>query len=89
MPRRARQQYRQHQQLQLPVRASWDEAAIELTNDWGRLRHPWTGFVRMAENDAVILLFFNDCGFYVLPRAALTDDQRDDIHRLASAALAT
>ncbi|MCC4589344.1 YcxB family protein [Xanthomonas melonis] len=60
LPRRIKRLHAQHAALRHTYTYAWDENALEVTWADGHFRRPWTDYIRVRENDRVLLLYHND-----------------------------
>ncbi|MFO3703619.1 YcxB family protein [Xanthomonas codiaei] len=60
LPRRIKRLHAQQAALRHTYTFAWDETGLEITWADGRLRRPWSDYIRYRENDRVLLLYHND-----------------------------
>lgn len=86
MPRRARKLYDQQKTLHQPIEAVWSETGYDARSGETRGNVVWSDYHKWAADDKIVLLYQADNLFQMVPRAALTDAQFEDMHALARAA---
>lgn len=50
------------------VTYSWNEENLFLTSEHGQVTRSWSDFLKAKENDEVILLYFNDALYEIIPK---------------------
>lgn len=60
LPRRIKRLHAQQASLRHTYTYAWDENGLEITWTDGHLRRPWSDYMRIRENDRVLLLYHND-----------------------------
>ncbi|MBO9737986.1 YcxB family protein [Xanthomonas axonopodis pv. begoniae] len=60
LPRRIKRLHAQQASLRHTYTYAWDENGLEITWADGHLRRPWSDYIRIRENDRVLLLYHND-----------------------------
>ncbi|PKV14045.1 YcxB family protein [Xanthomonas prunicola] len=60
LPRRIKRLHAQQASLRHPYTYAWDENGLEVTWADGHFRRPWSDYIRVRENDRVLLLYHND-----------------------------
>ncbi len=85
-PRAALRNFQQNNALQEAVAFSWSDAGLKVVAETGNSLTPWPYFLKLRENDAVMLLHHTDLAYRCIPKRALTGAQADDIRRRMPAA---
>jgi hypothetical protein len=87
IPTKVRKLYHQFKGLSEPLTFHWDAEKIEGQNADGHARRKWRDYVRLKENDEVILLYITDQLWHVYPKRWFTDlGQLEEFRRYASTA---
>ncbi|WP_042816358.1 YcxB family protein [Xanthomonas citri] len=60
LPRRIKRLHAQQASLRHTYTYAWDENGLEITWADGHLRRPWSDYMRIRENERVLLLYHND-----------------------------
>ncbi|MFC0155119.1 YcxB family protein [Xanthomonas dyei] len=60
LPRKIKRLHAQQASLRYAYTFAWDETGLEITWADGRLRRPWSDYIRYRENERVLLLYHND-----------------------------
>ncbi|WP_372177064.1 YcxB family protein [Xanthomonas axonopodis pv. phyllanthi] len=60
LPWRIKRLHAQQASLRHAYTYAWDENGLEVTWADGHFRRPWTDYIRVRENDRVLLLYHND-----------------------------
>ncbi|WP_115528684.1 MULTISPECIES: YcxB family protein [Xanthomonas] len=60
LPRKIKRLHAQQASLRYAYTFAWDESGLEITWVDGRLRRPWSDYIRYRENERVLLLYHND-----------------------------
>ncbi|UXA68203.1 YcxB family protein [Xanthomonas prunicola] len=60
LPRRIKRLHAQQASLRHIYTYAWDENGLEVTWADGHFRRPWSDYIRVRENDRVLLLHHND-----------------------------
>ncbi|XUP38157.1 YcxB family protein (plasmid) [Xanthomonas axonopodis pv. vasculorum] len=60
LPRRIKRLHAQQASLRHTYTYAWDENGLEINWADGHLRRPWSDYMRIRENDRVLLLYHND-----------------------------
>ncbi len=68
LPWKTRRMYRQQKALQRESKIKFDEAGVTAENENGRTSTPWADFLKWKQNDELILLYFSDCMFHMIPK---------------------
>jgi len=85
VPRKVRRLHAQQAALRHIVTYAWDENCLEVSWSGGQARRPWTDFIRYRENRQMLLLYYNDMLFDMVPTSWFVDAaQRETFRRLAS-----
>ncbi len=74
LPRRIRRIYQQQVDLQAPFSVQITPEALLFESEVGKSRRPWSDFVKWKENDDLLLLYYSDVLFTVLPKRIFTDE---------------
>ena len=76
--------YAQQKALHAATTVAWSEEAVTVTAAGrGMVRHPWSDFLAVHADRRVIVLRQSDALFNFIARRALSDEQADDLLRLA------
>ncbi len=84
----AKRIYAQQKSLHLPFTLTWTDEHVITDSTQGRAVLAWSDLTKVQENTKLILLFESDAIFRIIPRAALTPEQQQDVLRCAAAGVA-
>lgn len=84
----AKRIYGQQKSLHLPFTLTWTDEHVITNSTQGRAVLAWGDLTKVEENKKLILLFESDAIFRIIPRAALTAEQQQDVLARATAGLA-
>ena len=79
----ARRIFEQQKLLQEETTITWSETGWRTATEHSVTDLPWGYFVKILENEHVILLYQSDLLFNFIPKSVLTPAQATDIVRLA------
>jgi hypothetical protein len=79
--------FAQNAAFKSPLEYWWNDEAIFASNAMGRSRRPWGSYVRVREDEDVILMYQADNLFEMLPKAWFSDPRRlEELRRHAGLA---
>ncbi len=81
LPRKIKRLHAQQAALRHTYTFAWDETGLEITWADGRLRRPWSDYIRYRENERVLLLYHNDRLFELFAPHWFADQAHYDAFR--------
>lgn len=72
-PRFWKRLYAQQKSLHAPITCRFDDTGLALSTPLGQGHRPWSHYIRLRENDAVILLYHSDILFDLIPKRWFAD----------------
>jgi hypothetical protein len=79
IPWKAKQHFRQAASFRDEIALRWDAEWFHLKGERGSIDFMWSDFHRWSEDDKLLMLYHSDLLFNIVPKAALSGGQRDDI----------
>jgi hypothetical protein len=75
LPKKVRKLYDQYEGIGDPTEITWTPELVEARAPSGQGARKWKNYVRVKENDRVILLYITDQLWQVFPKSCFTDVQ--------------
>jgi YcxB-like protein len=86
LPRKVKQLYAQYKGITAPIVYEWDSELFRAQNSMGKSERSWKDFVKIKEDDKVLLLYITDDLFQIVPKSWLKDAWKlEDFRRHATA----
>jgi hypothetical protein len=86
LPRKVRHLYAQYKGITLPVTYEWDSGRLRGQSAMGHAERKWTDYVKVREDDKVLILYITDYMFEVVPKGWFTDAEKlEEFRRYAAA----
>ena len=73
LPWKTRRIYRQQKALHRELRMKFDDVGVTAENENGRSSTPWEDYLKWKQNDQLILLYFSDCLYHMVPKRFFAD----------------
>ena len=85
LPRQVARIHRQQASLHAHYTYSWDEEWLSVASEHVQAKRRWSDYIKLRENEEVLLLYHSDVMFEVFPKAWFNAQaQMDEFRRLAS-----
>ena len=68
LPWKTRRIYRQQKAMQRELTYRFDDSGVFASNENGQSTTPWQDYLKWKQNDHMILLYFSDCMYHMIPR---------------------
>lgn len=75
LPWRTRRIYKQQKALHRELTFKFDDGGVSASNENGRSLTPWEDYLKWKQNEHLILLYFSDCMYHMVPRHFFADAQ--------------
>ena len=89
LPRRAEKIYDQQASLRATYTYTWDESGLSVSSENGHASRPWSDYVKLLENDQLLLLYHSDIMFEIFPRSWFSSQEQADEFRAAASRVGT
>jgi Ca2+/Na+ antiporter len=76
VPWRVRRSYSQQRELSVPWEIVVAETGLEISNEYGHVILPWSGFIKWREDDQLFLLYESDAVYRVFPKRFFTGSEQ-------------
>ena len=73
----AKRLYAQQVELRMPITFTWDDRQVTVTTERSTSSTPWTDYLRVLQDDELVLLYLNDLLFQIVPKRAFDADELD------------
>lgn len=75
LPRRVRRLYEQHKEMQAPFEHEITESGLITPKEYGYTDHPWEHFRKWKQDKNILLLYFSEIQFVLIPKRFCTAEQ--------------
>ncbi|HEX2698321.1 MAG TPA: YcxB family protein [Anaerolineales bacterium] len=75
LPRRAKQIFEQQKELAVPFQMEVSDTGLAFKNQYSNSNRPWSNFRKWKVNKKILLLYFSDISFVMIPIRFCTDEQ--------------
>jgi hypothetical protein len=81
MPLQIQRLFAQQKDLNEPYEVEVTETGLTITNAFGHSQRPWSNFAKWKENQNLVLLYYSDVMYTLLPKRIFADPQQVDFVR--------
>ncbi len=75
LPSRTRDLFNQQKELSAPFEMEISDDGLKFSNEYGYTQRPWANFAKWKEDGELLLLYFSDVVFTMIPKRMFTDPQ--------------
>jgi len=76
IPWRVRRSYAQQREFSVPWEITVTETSLEISNNYGNIKRPWSEFIKWREDDQHLLLYEGDAVYRVFPKRFFTGSEQ-------------
>jgi len=76
IPWRVRRSYAQQREFSVPWEITVTETSLEISNNYGNIKRPWSDFIKWREDDQLLLLYESDALYRVFPKRFFTNSEQ-------------
>ncbi|RLA46153.1 MAG: hypothetical protein DRR42_18690 [Gammaproteobacteria bacterium] len=73
LPWKTRRIYKQQKSLQRELTFKFDDEGVSASNENAQSLTPWEDYLKWKHNDQLILLYFSDCMYHMVPKRLFAD----------------